>query len=545
MGAEINLRRQPKVSPAHVKAPGRRGWRGRIAEFRRLACGYRNLVATETVERERKFDAPRGIPIPGLPGTSVTDAGKVRLTATYWDTIHGRLLGWGHTLRHRRASDGSEDRWTLKLAIPSERTQDVVRREVHASGSALFPPASLRALARAVVRKGLLTPVAVVVTQRRRLEVVDQASAARIEVDDDRVWSVAGLRRGSAFHQIELEAATPNADRLMDEMSDALIEAGATPTDRTKIGAVLGKGAAEPEIVPPPSGPKLSIRDLVRTAIGSGASRLIGNDPATRLGSDPGALHQARVATRRLRSDLKTLEPLLDPAEMRWMRDELAWVGDLLGSVRDTDVLIEGIKELATEHGLEPTAVSAIVTELEADRRERHAALVDGLGSRRYVRLVDALIDADVEPPLADEAGGDRRARAQLRKLVRKSWRRVARGVADLGAHPSDADLHEIRKRAKRARYAADLASAALQEEAGPLAERLADLQDVLGELQDAVVAKERLTTLVRQGRLTGEAAFAAGRLVCLEDVARSDALDRWPDAWRAGRAKRLRTWLS
>lgn len=447
-------------------------------------------------------------------------------------------------MRHRRASDGSEDRWTLKLAIPSKRTEDVVRAEVHASGSALFPPASLRGLVRAVVRKGLLTPVAVVVTQRRRLKVVDQASTARIEVDDDRVWSVAGLRRGPTFRQIELEAASPSADGLMAEMSDALIKAGATLTDRPKVAAVLGREAVEPEIVPPPSGPKLSIRDLVRTAIGSGASRLVGNDPATRLGSNPEALHQARVATRRLRSDLKTLRPMLDPPEMIWMRDELAWIGGLLGSVRDTDVLIDGIEGLATEHGLEPTAVSAIVTELDEDRRQRHAELVEGLSSRRYVQIVDALIEADVAPPLADEGGGDRRARARLRKLVRNSWRRLGRGVADLGAHPSDADLHEIRKRAKRARYAAELATGALHEDAGRLAERLADLQDVLGELQDAVVAKERLTMLVRRGRLTGEAAFAAGRLVCLEDEARSDALDRWPSAWKAARAKRLRSWL-
>ena len=76
---------------------------------------------------------------------------------------------------------------------------------------------------------------------------------------------------------------------------------------------------------------------------------------------------------------------------------------------------------------------------------------------------------------------------------------------------PSDADLHEIRKRAKRARYAAELATDALHEDAGPLAERLADLQDVLGELQDGVVAEKRLTMLVRSGRLAGESAFAAG----------------------------------
>ena len=504
-------------------------------------------MATQTVEREReqKFDAPEGIRIPSVPGTSVTDAGRVRLTAVYWDTSQRRLLRWGHTLRHRTASDGSEDRWTLKLGNPSNgKKGPLVRAEVHASGSALFPPAGLRALTRAVVRRGLLTPIAVVITERRRLHVADDRSEDRIEVDDDRVWSVVGLRQGPRFHQIEIEAASPHADRLMEKLSDALIEAGAKSTDHAKIADVLGDTLPEPEIVDPPSGPNISISELVRIAIGSGAIRLLTNDPAARLGSDPEAVHQARVATRRLRSDLKTLEPLLDPAAAGWLRDELAWVGELLGAVRDLDVMIDRIEELATTRGLEPTAASAIVTELKDDRRRHHAELVDGLGSRRYIKLVDALIDAGSVAPLADGIDGQQRARDPLRKLVRKAYRRVSRGVARLESAPSDADLHEIRKRAKRARYAAELATDALHAEAGLLAERLADLQDVLGELQDVVVAEDRLKMLVRSDRITGEAAFTAGMLACLEDEARTTARERWPAAWKAARSKRLRQWL-
>ena len=365
-------------------------------------------------------------------------------------------------------------------------------------------------------------PIAVVITERRRLEVTDQGPEDRIEVDDDRVWSVVGLRRGPTFHQIEIEATSPNADRLMDDPVGGADRGGAKPTDHAKIADVLGDTLPEPEIVDPPSGPKISISELVRSAIGSGAVRLLTNDPAARLGSDPEAVHQARVATRRLRSDLKTLGPLLDPAAAGWLRDELAWVGELLGAVRDLDVMIDRIGELATTRGLEPTAASAIVTELKDDRRRHHAELVDGLGSRRYIKLVDALIDAGSVPPLADGIDGEQPARNPLRKLARKAYRRVARGVARLDGAPSDADLHEIRKRAKRARYAAELATDALHAEAGPLAERLADLQDVLGELQDVVVAEDRLKMLVRGGRITGEAAFTAGMLACLEDEARS-----------------------
>jgi CHAD domain-containing protein len=185
------------------------------------------------------------------------------------------------------------------------------------------------------------------------------------------------------------------------------------------------------------------------------------------------------------------------------------------------------------------------MTELHEDRRRRQAELLEGLGSRRYLHLVQLLIDASAAPPLGDDVDGRRRARPRLRKLAGKSWRRLARGVKRLDADPADADLHEIRKRAKRARYAAELAAGALGEDAEPLAERLADLQDVLGELQDAVVADERLTQLVRDDRLSAEAAFAAGKIARVVAEARSDAHNHWPAAWKAAREKRLRRWIA
>ena len=96
------------------------------------------MVRTDTLERERKFEAADDGRFPEVPGASVIDGSDVRLTATHWDTAHRHLLRWGHTLRHRRASDGSEDRWTLKLSIPSRKTKGELRRaEIHVPGSRL------------------------------------------------------------------------------------------------------------------------------------------------------------------------------------------------------------------------------------------------------------------------------------------------------------------------------------------------------------------------------------------------------------------------
>src|SRR5262245_9008660 len=134
------------------------------------------------------------------------------------------------------------------------------------------------------------------------------------------------------------------------------------------------------------------VEDVIRAAIGSGAARLIDNDPGVRVAADPEAIHQARVATRRLRSDLKTLEPLLSEERVAWLRDELAWIGGALGNVRDADVLTSRIGD-AGNRLQGPSAWVARVAEcVQDDRSTAHAELIDALESPRYLSLVEALV---------------------------------------------------------------------------------------------------------------------------------------------------------
>jgi inorganic triphosphatase YgiF len=159
--------------------------------------------AIETTERERKFEATDELKIPDVAGTSVVDRSNVRLTATYWDTVSRRLLRWGHTLRHRRASDGSEDRWTLKLAIRSRKKKGELHRvEVNVAGRRLYPPPEIRDLARAIVRRAVLRPIAMVITERQRIELAGGEPTERVELSDDHVSSIVGLHQGPAFRQM-------------------------------------------------------------------------------------------------------------------------------------------------------------------------------------------------------------------------------------------------------------------------------------------------------------------------------------------------------
>src|SRR5206468_1899371 len=79
--------------------------------------------------------------------------------------------------------------------------------------------------------------------------------------------------------------------------------------------------------------------EIVRRAIAQSYARLDANELGVFDGRDPEAIHQARVATRRLRSDLRTFEPLMDRDWTTRLRADLQWLGADLGDVRDLEVL--------------------------------------------------------------------------------------------------------------------------------------------------------------------------------------------------------------
>src|SRR5262249_1607035 len=160
----------------------------------------------------------------------------------------------------------------------------------------------------------------------------------------------------------------------------------------------------------------------------------------------------------------------------------------LLGAVRDLDVLRT---RLAKSAGDTESALAPLFDSLAERHDHATIALRDGLRSPRYVELIARLAEAAERAPLTDEAAEP--CRTALPPLVDDAWDRLKRPARRIVADSPDEDLHEVRKRAKRARYAAEAVSIALgepgSEDASRFARRATDLQDVLGEHQDAVVA--------------------------------------------------------
>jgi CHAD domain-containing protein len=257
--------------------------------------------------------------------------------------------------------------------------------------------------------------------------------------------------------------------------------------------------------------------DELQTVLRVHARELREREPGVRLGADPEELHKQRVATRRLRSLLRSTRPqLADPDRAEHLRDELRWLGRLLGEVRDRDVLIAYlVEELGTIE--EAGAFGAILELLDAEREQAWNEVLAALDSPRYRKLIAEL---EWPPALRD---GERLATAAT-----ADYGRLRKAVKRLGAEPKDEELHRVRIRTKRARYAAE----AVGGESRFVA-RAKDVQDVLGEHQDAVVAEERIRELVAQVRGTGRTALAAGRLIERQRARRTAARAAWPKGWK------------
>jgi CHAD domain-containing protein len=289
---------------------------------------------------------------------------------------------------------------------------------------------------------------------------------------------------------------------------------------------------------PPPA----TIADVVRTSISSAVDRLDANEPALWTERDPDeAVHQARVATRRLRSDLRTLRAFVDEEWARHLRAEMRWLGAELGAVRDVEVLRE---RLSSHAGLLPDphveAARAAVMRLEADHSTARADLLLALRSERYAQLLHTLHDSAANPRLTADA--ERPASAALPEAVWPTWTKLRRAVDELETTPSDAALHGVRIRAKRCRYACELASTVIRRRARELATVVTRVQDVLGEHQDAVVAGVWIAKAAPECSVAE--AYALGMLAETERGFAADARAAFPAAWRAARRPALRSWL-
>ena len=506
-------------------------------------------------EIERKFDADPGIALPDLSGSGgvASDPVEIQLDATYFDTADARLAR--HHITVRRRTGGEDAGWHLKL--PAGRDERTEVRLPLGRATRTVPPALSREV-RAIVRDRQLVPVATLQTTRIERLLLDADGIALAAIADDTVHGqrlTGGPAEESTWREVEVELLD-GSRAFLEAVSHRLRAAGLAPSgSSSKLARVLGDLAAQPPAVPRAMDVSQgsTAAAVVLAYVQEHVDQLVTCDRGVRS-EQPGAVHDMRVATRRLRSTLATYRPLLDRERTDPLRAELKWLGQALGRPRDAEVLHQRMLELVAaqpdqldqldQPDFGPTR-DRLDSELDARHRRALVDLQKALDGGRYFRLLDTLDDLLSHPPLTARAG--KPARKQLPALVGHVARRVdraARAVAD--EHTPQARnqrLHEVRKCAKRARYAAESAIPVSGKPAARMAARMELLQNVLGEHQDSVTAQALLLELTRTDHLSGENGFALGLLYAQESARADDARHSYKPALRKASARKTRRW--
>lgn len=254
-------------------------------------------------------------------------------------------------------------------------------------------------------------------------------------------------------------------------------------------------------------------------------------EPGVRTGRNPEDLHQMRVAVRRLRAILRASRALFTPEWVERLRSELDWLGARLGLVRDLDILHTYLRpRLAALTGPELQAGRRVLRRLEADRARARAGLNEALDGPRYSHLIGQIETFLARPPAAESD-------VSLPDVAATEWKRLRKAVQKLPGRPSVNELHAVRIKVKRARYAAELA----REAAGTRGRRFIDqakkLQDILGDIQDAVVIEQYLHDAIDRtapGQALEKSLVKRQRK--RRKKARAAFFEEWPKLKRRGR---------
>jgi len=470
-----------------------------------------NPAVQSTVEREIKLAVDDHFRLPPLPGTPLP---RRLLTSTYYDTSQYDLAHEGITLRHR--VERGKQAWQLKLPLMKDR------QEIELVDRRSIPPITFRDLLFLHLGRRRLVPVATLRVWRSGVRVrMDNAPVADVTLDYVSVMKNGAVLR--SFRELEIEQVNGKASTLPD-LERQLRRAGACDHDgRPKLFRALSLAAPSPE---PPLAPDAPVVAHVKWALARHVRWLLAHDPGTRLGREPESLHQMRVATRQLRAVLRATRPLLVPEWADSLRDELRWLGQLLGPARDLDVQLAYFREeSATLDARDRPALTPFITHLEAQRNHVQEVLLNELKSERYLDLIRRLQQAAHNPTVVESS-------VTLRDLAKQEFTQLQNAIRQAGHAPNNATIHETRINTKRARYAAELAEPTVGKPATRFINKARVVQDVLGMHQDAIQAEAHIRAFLKQST-SARAAFVAGRMVERQRQRRERARENMPQLLR------------
>jgi CHAD domain-containing protein len=263
-----------------------------------------------------------------------------------------------------------------------------------------------------------------------------------------------------------------------------------------------------------PSGGQAPLERAARHVLGHYLAKLHENTPAARKGRDSEAIHDMRTSLRRLRSMLQVLEgsPVFDARRLRRLRRGLRPLARRLGQARDLDVLLDHAQEYGQSHHSRRDALMPLRADLQRQRQDAQAALLDELDRPRTSRLLRKLDWLVSRPPKGADTAHPVLVRHFAGSAIWQRYEAVLGYEHDLPGAPPPT-LHRLRIACKRLRYTLELFEEALGPGTDPLLKTLVTVQDHLGAVQDHITALATIAATARaHPRNRTIAAYAASR---------------------------------
>jgi len=432
---------------------------------------------------------------------------KATLQSTYFDTPDRKLAKRLMALRVR--SDGRRFVQTLKLPRAGGGTsglQEMIEDEVEVAGAAPEPaklsePAAVALLSEPGVA-ATLGPVFATRVERRALPIRLIDSEVEVAFDEGEIVADG---RSQPVCEAEFELKSGRPERLIQLAMTLHEQVDFRLLSESK--AARGFALAEHRAPEPQPAERIDLPEqatagealvaIARSCLG----QLLANERAVLAGcQDPEAIHQLRVAVRRLRAAIAVFRPVVVEATGAALAEALDWLQSASGPARDWDVfrletLAPLLRRLPDDEGL-----AALVHRADAERERARAAAVAALADRRYTGLILQVVlliqDRGWQRPAElgqlvgpAEEPGQVFARAQVGKRVKAV---LKRGRERDEADP--ASLHELRIACKKLRYTIEFFRDYLPKpRVRDALESLRDLQDCLGSLNDADVGQRLL----------------------------------------------------
>ncbi|MGE3303413.1 MAG: CHAD domain-containing protein [Hyphomonadaceae bacterium] len=475
---------------------------------------------TTRLERELKFELDSAAAAEDAARRGGAGARRVSvLESVYFDTPDLDLRARGLVFRVRR--NGRRYQQTIKRQAlaggalrrwESERAIMGPRPELTAEDRA--------ALTQALARGKKLTLEPVFSVHSERTTWLDSADGGEVEFALDLGEITAG-GRSSLLCELEIELKRGGARRLFEAGRRIADAAGVHPTVLTKDDRgyrLLDDSWGRPARARQPAlTPQMPAAEAFAAIAHECLHHFLLNEGVIRQRWDSEAIHQARIAVRRLRSALSFFAPIARGGAFEAIRRDLKWMSGELGAVRDFDVFLARIAAPDALHR-HVMGAEALAHHFARRRDGAYAALAESLASERWRLALFAMLEwLDIAP--WRRRGRDQTVAKFSDRRMRRRLHRLADDAADLAAMNDDA-LHEIRKKAKALRYAAEF-HRALAQGAGKarrhrhLVSRLEAIQGSLGKQHDVADARALLSSLVMAEYAGGEPAmlFAAGHI--------------------------------